>query len=91
MPEGHVKPVDRLPILWIALGRQRVGRTAMLNTAVPYFRTNGNPIRVWNADQQIRSHTLSVFFPDAETVPNSGIEDGKAWIEGRLEDLIQHR
>jgi hypothetical protein len=91
MPDGQMKPVDRLPILWIALGRQRVGKTAMLNTAVQYFRANGNPIRVWNADQQNRSHTLSVFFPDAETVPNSGIEDGKAWIEGRLEDLIQHR
>jgi hypothetical protein len=91
MPDGHMKPVDRLPILWIALGRQRVGKTAMLNTAVQYFRASGNPIRVWNADQQNRSHTLSVFFPDAETVPNSGIEDGKAWIEGRLEDLIKHR
>lgn len=91
MPDGHMKPMDRLPILWIALGRQRVGKTALLNTAVQYFRTRGNPIRVWNADQQNRSHTLSVFFPDAEEVPNSGIEDGKTWIEGRIEDLIHHR
>jgi hypothetical protein len=91
MPDGQIKRVERLPILWIAMGRQRVGKTALLNTAVQYFRANGSPIRVWNADQQNRSHTLSVFFPDAEEVPNSGIEDGKSWIEGRIEDLIKHR
>jgi hypothetical protein len=91
MPDGQMKPVDRLPILWIALGRQRVGKTALLNTAVQYFRAQGNPVRVWNADQQNRSHTLSTFFPDADEVPNSGIEDGKAWIEDRIEELIKRR
>lgn len=91
MPDGQIKSVDRMPILWIAMGRQRVGKTALLNTAVQYFRAGGNPIRVWNADQQNRSHTLSVFFPDAEEVPNAGVEDGKAWIEERIEDLIQLR
>jgi hypothetical protein len=91
MPYGQMKPVERLPILWIAMGRQRVGKTALLNTAVQYFQANGNPVRVWNADQQNRSHTLSVFFPEAEQAPIGGIEDGKAWIEGRIEDLIKHR
>jgi hypothetical protein len=84
-------PVDRLPILWIALGRQRVGKTALLNTAVQYFRAQGNPIRVWNADQQNKSHSLSLFFPDADEVPNGGIEDGKVWIEDRIEALIRQR
>jgi hypothetical protein len=91
MPDGQIKPMERLPILWIAMGRQRVGKTALLNTAVQLFQASGNPVRVWNADQQNRSHTLSVFFPDAEEVPNGGIEDGKSWIEGRIEDLIKHR
>ncbi|HUN42610.1 MAG TPA: FAD-binding oxidoreductase [Acetobacteraceae bacterium] len=48
-------------------------------------------MRVWNADQQNRSHTLSMFFPDADEVPNGGIEDGKAWIEARIEELIEDR
>jgi hypothetical protein len=91
MPDGQMRPVDRLPILWVALGRQRVGKTALLNAAVQYFRAQGNPMRVWNADQQNRSHTLSMFFADADEVPNSGIEDGKAWIEDRIEELIRHR
>jgi hypothetical protein len=86
-----MRPVERLPILLVALGRQRVGKTALLNTVAQYFRAQGNPIRVWNADQQNRSHTLSTFFPDVEEVPNGGLEDGKAWIEDRIGDLIRHR
>ncbi len=91
MPDGQMRPVDRLPILLVALGRQRVGKTALLNTAVQYFRTQGNSIRVWNADQQNRSHTLSMFFPDAEEVPAAGVDDGKDWIEDRIGHLITHR
>ncbi|MEO8713919.1 MAG: FAD-binding oxidoreductase [Acetobacteraceae bacterium] len=83
--------ITRPPIVWIALGRQRVGKTALLNTAVQFFREAGNLVRVWNADQQNRSHTLSQFYPDAEHVPSGGIEDAKLWIEQRLEDLVEHR
>ncbi len=83
--------VERPPIIWVALGRQRVGKTALLNSAVQFFRDAGNPVRVWNADQQNKSHAISQFFADAEHVPEGGIEDAKVWIEGRLEDLIEHR
>jgi len=38
MPDGQMRPVDRPPTLWIALGRRRVGKTALLNTAVQYYR-----------------------------------------------------
>jgi hypothetical protein len=47
----HIRAADRPPILWIALGRQRVGKTVLLNTTVQYFCGLGNPIRVWNADE----------------------------------------
>jgi hypothetical protein len=91
MSDRQTRPLDRPPLLWIALGRQRVGKTALLNTAVQYFRSRGHRPRVWNADQQNRSHTLSLFFPDAEEVTGGGIEDGKLWIEARIEDQIAHR
>ena len=91
MRDGRTATGARPPILWIALGRQRVGKTALLNTAVQYFRALGNPVRVWDADQQNRSHRLSLFFEDAEEVGTAGIEDGKLWIEARVEDLIECR
>jgi hypothetical protein len=90
MPDGQMPEQGGPPILWITLGRQRVGKTALLNTAAQYFRGMGNPLRIWNADQQNRSHTLSLFFRDAEEVNGGGIEDGKAWIEGRIEHQLEH-
>ena len=83
-----IKP-GRRPIITIALGRQRVGKTAFLNVMAQYYRERGCPVQVWNADQQNRSHSLSTFFEDAKTVPRGGLEDGKAWIEARFEELVR--
>ena len=82
---------DRRPILTIALGRQRVGKTALLNATGQFYRERGCPVQVWNADQQNRSHSLSAFFADAKTVTSGGLDDGKAWIEARFEELVRTR
>ena len=83
---------ERLPIIWVALGRQRVGKTALLNSAVQFFRKSqattfgcGMPI------SKIRATRSRNSSPMLEHVPEGGIEDAKVWIEGRLEDLIEHR
>lgn len=78
-------------VLWIAVGRQRVGKTTLLNAAAQFFRARGAAIDVWNGDQQNRAYSLSTFFPDAVTVPDGGIEEGRRWIEERLETLALHR
>ena len=82
---------DRTPIITIAFGRQRVGKTALLNAMAQFYRERGCPVQVWNADQQNRSHSLSMFFKDAKTVPPGGLDDGKAWIEARFEKLARSR
>jgi len=88
-------PDDRIPQrtrkLWAALGRQRVGKTAVLNTAAQYFLGLGCEIDVWNADQQNRTHSLSTFFPDAATPPIGSLADGKQWIEDRLAEQVRTR
>jgi len=84
MPDGHKSRMDQRSLLWIALGRQRVGKTALLNAAVQYFRALGCHIEIWNADQQNRTHSLSTFFADAAVPPAGGLADGKLWIEGQL-------
>ena len=90
MPDGHT-PSSKRSRLWVAVGRQRVGKTALLNTAVQYFRALGSHIEVWNADQQNRTHSLSTFFGDAATPPPGGLADAKLWIEQRLIDQGRHR
>lgn len=87
MPDGQDHRSAQQSVLWVAVGRQRVGKTTLLNTTVQYFRALGSEIAVWNADQQNRTHSLSTFFPDA-LVPSAegGVADNKVWIEQRLVD-----
>lgn len=86
---SKISKPGRRPIITIALGRQRVGKTALLNAMAQFYRERGCPVHVWNADQQNRSHSLSTFFQDAKTAPAGGLGDGKAWIEARFEELIE--
>jgi hypothetical protein len=89
MPDGHFLRDGRRRLLLVALGRQRVGKTALLNTIVQYFRAEGSEIEVWNADQQNHTHSLSTFFPDAATPPESGLVDSRAWIERKLKEQAE--
>ena len=86
MPDGQIPREPGRKVLWVALGRQRVGKTTVLNAAVQYFQSLGSRIEVWNADQQNRTHSLSTFFPDAAAPVSGGLADSKKWIEGRLID-----
>ncbi len=86
MPDGQDYGSPQQSVLWVAVGRQRVGKTTMLNTTVQYFRALGSEIAIWNADQQNRTHSLSTFFPDALVPPEGGLADNRAWIEQRLVD-----
>jgi hypothetical protein len=90
MPDGHFSRDGRRRLLLVALGRQRVGKTALLNTVVQYFRAEGSEIEVWNADLQNRTHSLSTFFPDASLPPDGGLMDTRGWIEGKLREQAEH-
>lgn len=79
---------DRRPMLWVALGRQRVGKTVVLSAVAQFFRARGVALEVWNADQQNRSHSLSRFFPDALSPGDGGgLADGRDWIMERVDAL----
>ena len=89
MPDGHMSQPATKRLLWVALGRQRVGKTALLNAAVQYFRALGSPLEVWNADQQNRTHSLSTFYSDAAVPPDGGLADSRVWIEAQFVDQVQ--
>ena len=75
----------RQPVLIIAVGRQRVGKTTLLNVLIEMYRGLGAEIEVWNADLHNRTHTLSLFHKDALQPPNgTSVEDQKRWIEERV-------
>jgi hypothetical protein len=86
MPDSQFSRDGQGRLLRGALGRQRVGKTAVLNTVVQYFRAQGSEIEVWNADQQHRTHSLSTFFPDASVPPEDELRDNRRWIESKIKE-----
>ncbi len=80
------------PRMIVAVGRQRVGKTTLLNVITEIYRGLGADLDVWNADLHNRSHTLSLFHPDA-LEPNAGVglQDQRKWIEDRVRDQVQNR
>jgi hypothetical protein len=86
-----VTAAARQPVLIIAVGRQRVGKTTLLNVLIESYRAVGAEIEVWNADLHNRTHTLSLFHPDALQPPSgTSIEDQVTWIEDRVRDQVKH-
>lgn len=81
----------RRPVLIVAVGRQRVGKTTLLNALIEIYRSLGAQIEIWNADLHNRTHTLSLFHPDALQPPGgTSVEDQRAWIEDRVREQIKH-
>ncbi len=90
--EALATPVARRPVLIIAVGRQRVGKTTLLNVMIEVYRAHGADIEIWNADLHNRSHTLTLFHGDAlEPAAQTSMEDQKQWLEERVMTMVTHR
>jgi hypothetical protein len=82
----------RQPVLVVCVGRQRVGKTTLLNATIETFRSHGAEIEIWNADLHNRTHSLSLFHKDALQPPEgTSLEDQKRWIEERVQEMVVHR
>ncbi len=82
----------RQPVLLIAVGRQRVGKTTLLNVLIETYRRLGAALDIWNADLHNRTHTLSLFHKDAlQPDEDASVEDQRSWIEDRLQEQVRRR
>ncbi len=80
---------EHRPVLFITVGRQRVGKTTFMNVLIQALRQQGAGITIWNADQLNTTHNLTVFHADALQPKSSDFEDGKAWLEERIQDQME--
>jgi hypothetical protein len=80
---------DRRPVLFIGVGRQRVGKTTFLNTLIQALRAQGSDMVIWNADLLNVTYNLPLFHADVLQPPSAEFEDVKAWLEERIEDQIE--
>jgi hypothetical protein len=92
IPYDSATAATRQPVLIITVGRQRVGKTTVLNVLIEVLRGLGAEIEIWNADLHNRTHTLSLFHRDALQPPaDTSMEDQKTWIEERVREMVIHR
>lgn len=77
------------PILFTAIGRQRVGKTALLNTLAQVYRDAGAEFDVWNLDMMNESHSMSNFHPGAISPPSASLEDQQTWLQNCIREQVR--
>jgi len=82
---------DPMRIATIIDGRGRAGKTTVANVFVQFCRERGANLRVWNADRQNETHSLSVFHPDAIRPPSDDPDDKGAWLEEAFDAQMEER
>src|SRR5260370_20759722 len=82
---------DDVRIATIVDGRGRAGKTTVANVLVQFCRERGANLRVWNADRQNETHSLSVFHPDAVRPPSDDPDDKGAWLEEAFDAQVRER
>jgi hypothetical protein len=79
-----VDVVERRPILVIASGRGKTGKSAILSY-IATTRRRTRPLRIIDADP--KNASLSARLPEADTPPAIG-EDRRIWIEQQFDKLV---
>jgi hypothetical protein len=82
---------ERLPILMIVVGRQRVGKTSFLNTTAQFLRAHGAEFQIWDADKMNTTYNMSIFHQDARQPQSLDPEDIKEWLEEKFMELVAER
>lgn len=82
---------SRLPVLIVAVGRGRVGKTTFLNIVGQRFRERGAKLDVWNIDPHGESGSIDAFFPDVRRPDYAGIDDRRGWLERAIEEQSASR
>jgi hypothetical protein len=90
-PAGGTAAADDVRIATIVDGRGRAGKTTVANVFVQFCRERAANLRVWNADRQNETHSLSVFHPDATRPPSDDPDDKGAWLEESFDAQVRER
>ncbi|KAF2174337.1 hypothetical protein K469DRAFT_695104 [Zopfia rhizophila CBS 207.26] len=90
-PPMDAAGAELMPVTIVAVGRQRVGKTTLLNATAQYYRKRGANLQVWNADHQNTTNNLTAFHGDAVSAPSGSMSDVVDWLEERIRDQTRHR
>jgi len=81
---------ERLPVLHLAVGRDRTGVTAHLHAVVQHYRERGANLRIWATGLYRLTRTLSDLHADAAKPPQSALDEIESWLEEQIPDQQEH-
>jgi hypothetical protein len=82
----------RKPVLILALGRGRVGKTVFLSTVAQYYRAAGATcLQIWNIDHHNQSESLNQIFSDVRRPEFTGDQETLEWLEARITEQSQQQ
>lgn len=79
------------PVIFPAVGRQRVGKTTLLNALAQVAQARGGRPEIWNTDLLNRSHSIGSFHVDALTPEHGQTTEQRFWIEARIMEQLERR
>jgi len=78
----------RSPVIFTIVGRQRVGKTTLLNAVAEITRRQGGNFEIWNTDLQNRSHSISNFH-DAKGPAEADMAFQQRWLRDQIQSLME--
>ena len=75
------------PTLFVAIGRQRVGKTTFLKVLAETTRRRGGTPEIWNADGLNRSNKIDDIGGEVLTPPSTDIAVQAAWLAENIDRL----
>ncbi len=91
MTQTETSRPPRRPVLLIAAGRQRVGKTTFLNAVTQHLREHGSRAAIWNGDQMNVTNNLATFHDDVDQPASSDGNVVRDWLESRIGDIVERR
>jgi hypothetical protein len=85
------KTQERLPVLIVAVGRGRVGKTTFLNILGQRYRERGAKLEIWNIDTHGETGAIDDFFPDVRRPAFTGVDDRQKWLEEVIAEQAETR
>ncbi|MBS1060464.1 FAD-binding oxidoreductase [Gluconobacter sp. Dm-44] len=78
------------PVIFTIIGRQRVGKTTLLNALAQTVHDQGGTPEIWNTDLLNRSHSISNFH-DADSPAAGDTKRQRKWLEEKIQSLMESR
>jgi len=84
-------PETEAPVIFTVIGRQRTGKTTLLNALAETVHRQGGTPEIWNTDLLNRSHSINQFHAETRSPSEADLTSQRKWLEHRIMEMVEHR